>query len=405
MTIRRRRRPAAYSGAALSAAFLCLCLPAAAQSPALPPGPPGWALMPASLLPMRLPVADAPGWTVHGEAADFEAVDATPVREFSDDWRRYAPRAGHNVALQSARIELGASRERWELAASVRADILIGAPRSTWDAVHVYKQRQTPADGSEYTLDAGSTGVIWVGLRGAHSWVLRPGADHGLQFTGALTLLSARRVQQINATGTVRFDAVDGYGFDVQAQRQDSYKQFGGYGRKEASGSGYTVDLGLLWQPTPSTFVNLSAVDLVSRVRVNEVSTQQATVSSSTSSVDGNGYLNYRPLVSGHYASIDVDRTLSRKWAASVGTRLDGLGAQVLAGARWERVGRLDLPAVWAVLPVVPGLLLQLDAELRFRSIGVGLVSRHGSLMLRTRSMKVAQSEVLGWQASFNLPL
>ena len=404
MNTPRRRTPAVRRKAALCLALLWLAIPAAAQF-SEPAALAAWSAMPASLLPMRLPVADAPRWTVHGEAANFEAVDATPVREFSEDWRRYAPRAGTNVALQSARIELGASRQRWELAASARADIMIGAPRSTWDAVHLYKQRQTPTDGSAYTLDAHATGVIWAGVRGAHTWVLRPGADHGLQLTAALTLLSARRVQQIDATGRVRFDAVDGYGFDVQAQRQDSYKQFGGYGSKEASGSGYTVDLGLLWQPTPSSFVNLSAVDLVSRVRVHGVSMQQATVSSSTGSVDADGYLNYRPLVSGRYAAVDVNTTLKRKWSASAGTRVDAFGVQVLAGARWERVGGLDLPAVWAALPVAPGLLLQVDAELRFRSIGVGLVSRHGSLMLRSRSIKVAASEVLGWQASFNLPL
>lgn len=410
MTAAGRRRPAAHGRAALNATLLCLCLclwlPAAAQSLAVrDPAPPAWAAMPASLLPMRLPVADGSGWTLQGSAADFEALDATPVRALSGDWRRYTPRAGRNVALQSARIELGASRARWEVTTALRADFLISGSRSSWDAVHVYKQRQTPADGSEFALDTHENGVVWAGLRAARTWVLRPGVDHGLQLTGALTLLSVRRVQQVDATGRVQFSAVTGYAFDADAQRQDSHRQFGGYGRQDASGSGVAADLGLLWQPSVRTFVNLSATDLMSRLRVNGVSTQQATLSSSTRSVDGNGYLDYQPLVVGRYTSASVATKLRPKWSASVGTRIGASDADLLVGGRWERVDDLDLPALWAVLPVMPGLQLQIDGEFRFRSIGLGLVSRYGALMLRTRSLRVGQSQALGWQASFNLPL
>jgi hypothetical protein len=383
---------------------LSLSLPAAAQSTALPDWP-AWASMPASLLPMRLPVGGTPDWTVQGTAADFEAVDATPVRALSGDWHRYTPRDGRNVALQSARFELGATRQGWEVAAVLHSDILINGSRGAFDAVHAYKQRQTPADGSAFALWAHETGVVWAGLRGARSWVLRPGSDQGLQLTGALTLLSVRRVQQVDASGQVQFSTAAGYGFNAQTLRQDSHRQFGGYGRQDATGSGYTADLGLLWQPSAATFVNLSAIDLLSRIRVNGVSTQQTTLSSSTNSVDANGYLDYQPLLMGRNSSAVLDLKLSRKWSASVGTRIAWPRADMLAGARWERIDDLDLPAVWAVLPVAPGLLLQLDGEIRFRSIGLGLKSRHGALMLRTRSLPVGQSHALGWQAAFTLPL
>jgi hypothetical protein len=401
----RRHAAAGFSRAALSAAFLLIAgRPAAAQSPA-PGESPVWAVMPASLLPMRLPVDDAPGWRVQGTAADFEAADALPVRDLSGQWSRYAPRDGRNVALQSARIELGASRARWEVTALVRADILITGPRSTWDAVHTYKQRQTPADGSEFALQAHERGVLWAGVRAAHTWVLRSGSDQGVQLTGGATLLSVRRVQQVDATGQVRFSSATGYGFEAQAQRQDSHQQFGGYGEPDAHGTGYSADLGLLWQPSASTFVNVSAVDLLSHLEVNGVSTQQATLSSATNSVDSNGYLNYQPLVTGRFSAAAADPTLSRKWVATAGARIAWSGAEVVAGGRWERIGNLDLPALWIAVPVVPGWLLQVDGEFRFRSICLGLMSRHGTLMLRTRSLQVGQSQALGWQASFSLPL
>ena len=404
MNIRRRRGPIASLQAALCAAFLSVSLPAAAQSTGLPQGP-AWGSMPASLLPMRLPIDVTPDWTVQATAGDFEAVDATPVRALAGDWGRYTPRDGRNVALQSARIEALAMRQGWEVAAVLHSDILIKGSRGAFDLVHAYKQRQTPADGSEFALWARETGVVWAGLRGARTWVLRPGSDPGLQLTAALTLVSVRRVQRVDASGQAQFNTGLGDSFDAQALRQDSHQQFGGQGRRDATGAGYTADLGLLWQPSAATFVNLSAVDLLSQLRVNGVSTQQNTLSSSTRSLDADGYLNYKPLLVGRNSSQRVDLKLSRKWSASVGTRIAWPRADMLAGARWERIDDLDLPAVWAALPVTPGLLLQLDGEIRFRSIGLGLKSRHGALMLRTRSLPVGQSHALGWQAAFTLPL
>jgi hypothetical protein len=342
---------------------------------------------------------------VQATAGDFEAVDATPVRALAGDWGRYTPRDGRNVALQSARVEALAVRQGWEVAAVLHSDILIKGSRGAFDVVHAYKQRQIPADGSEFALWARETGVVWAGLRGARTWVLRPGSDPGLQLTGALTLVSVRRVQRVDASGQAQFNTGLGDSFDAQGLRQDSHRQFGGYGRQGATGAGYTADLGLLWQPSAATFVNLSAVDLLSQLRVNGVSTQQNTLSSSTRSLDADGYLNYKPLLIGRNSSERIALKLNPKWSASVGTRIAWPRADMLAGARWERIDDLDLPAVWAVLPVAPGLLLQLDGEIRFRSIGLGLKSRHGALMLRTRSLPVGQSHALGWQAAFTLPL
>ncbi|HMC15192.1 MAG TPA: hypothetical protein VKI18_06150 [Albitalea sp.] len=391
--------------AALGAAFLMPWLPAAAQSTLASDAEPAWAAMPASLLPMRLPVGATPGWVVRATAADVEAADATPVRAIEGDWQRYAPRGGRNVALQSARIELAATRRSWELAAVARSEILIEGSRDAFDIVHAYKQRQDPADGSMFAPRAHADGVVWAGLRGARSWALGAGTDPALQLTGALTLLSVRRVQQVDASGRVQFDTALGYAFDAQTLRQDSHRQFGGYGRRDATGSGYTVDLGLLWQPSADSFVNLSAVDVLSRLRVDGVSTEQATLSSTTDALDANGYLNYRPLVMGRDASATLDFRLSRKWSASAGSRVAGWGGEMLAGARWERVGAVDLPALWAVVPLAPGWRLQIDGELRFRSIGVGLKTRHASVLLRTQSLTVSRSHALGWQVEFSLPL
>ena len=403
----RATRVCAARCAAFSLLHLVAATPAGAADAVA-----AWAAMPTPLLPTRLPVPDAPGWTLRAEAANFEVADATPVRALSDDWARYHPRGGRNAALQSARIELVAAHARWEVAAALRSDILIEGSRGAFDLVHAYKQRQTPADGSAFAVDAQEQGVVSAGLRGARTWVLRPGSDNGLQATAALTLLSVRRVQVTDVRGEVQYSTAAGYAFDAHTLQQDSRKPFGGFGTSGTTGNGYTLDAGLLWQASPDTFVNLSAGDVLSRLRIRNVAMQQTTLSSSTSSLDGNGFLAYKPLVNGRNSASDVSLRLTRKWSASVGTRIGahiGLPAghaldDALVGARWERIGNIDLPALWAVLPLWPGMAAQMDAETRFRSFGIGLTTRHGSLLLRSSSLPVGTSRALGWQASFMLP-
>jgi hypothetical protein len=412
--------------AARRAAFSCL---AGLAGCALSGGPalaadPAWATMPTPLLPVRLPVATAPegaGWVLRAEAADFTAVDATPVRGLSGDWATYHPRNGRNHALQASRIELTAASRQWEVAATVRSDILIHGSHDAFDVVHAYKQRATPADGSRFTVDAQERGVVWAGLRGARSWALGgTAAAPTWQLTAALTALSVRRVQQTDAQGSVQYSDLTGYDFDAQTLRVDNQKDFGGWGERNTTGRGMTTDLGLLWQPSDRAFVNLSVVDLASRLTIDRVPTEAAAMSSAVFGVDSRGYLDYKPLVQGRYSASDLRLQLARKWSLAAGWRLDGgsgagmdsgaagsgdgNGASAVLGARWEHVDGLDLPALWLTWPMWPGWTLQLDAETRFHSLGIGLATRYASLLLRTRSLPVGESSALGWQASLRWP-
>lgn len=408
---------AAFSCRARRAAFSCLAGLTGLAGGALSGAPalaaePTWATMPAPLLPVRLPVAGAPegtGWVLRAEAADFSAVDATPVRALEGDWANYHPRNGRNHALQSGRIELSAASGRWEVAATVRSDIGINGSRGAFDVVHAYKQRITPADGSRLTVDAQERGVVWAGLRGARSWTF--GGDAAVptwQLTTAITLLSVRRVQQTEVRGDLQYSDLAGYNFNAQTLRLDNQKDFGGWGERNTTGRGVTTDLGLLWQPSDRAFVNLSVVDLASRLSMDRVPTEVATLSSAVFGVDDRGYLDYKPLVNGRYSASDLRLQLARKWSLAAGWRLDGgmagIGNGAVLGARWEHVDGLDLPALWLAWPVLPGWTLQLDAETRFRSLGVGVATRYASLLLRTRSLPVGDSSALGWQASLRWP-
>jgi hypothetical protein len=368
-------------------------------------GDPLWSAMPVARLPERLPVAPDSTWLVNTLAIQFEASDATPVRALSGDWSRYHPRKGRNAALQSARLELTASRALWEVGAAVRSDIVIDGARGAFDIVHAYKQKLTPASGSAFDLDATEQGVIWAGLRGARTWLLKPGTEHGLQLTTAITLLSVRRVQLTDVSGNVRYSSAAGFDFNAQTTQQDSHVRFGGYGQPNGVGSGYTTDIGLLWQPSARSFVNVSISDAMSRLKVKQVATEQLNASSTTRLFDSNGYLDYHPLLNGRDSAQDISLRLARKTSLSAGTRVDiSASTATVMGARWEHIAGINMPSLWAAVPLTGSMALQLDADTRFKSFGVGLTGRYGALMLRSQSASVSASRALGWQASLNLP-
>ena len=369
--------------------------------------------MPEARLPERLPVGAQAAWSVKAQAAQFEANDVTAVRALSGDWSGYQPRDGRNAALQSARFELSASRAQWEVGTALRSDIVIDGARGAFDLVHAYKQKLTPSSGSNFELEASEKGVIWAGLRGARTWVFRPDTGQSVQLTAAATLLSVRRIQLTDVSGTARYDGTTGFTFNAQTAQQDSHVQFGGYGAANALGSGYTTDIGLLWQPSARGFVNLSVTDAFSKLTVRRVATEQINASSTTRLFDSSGYLDYRPLLNGRDSAQDVKLRLARKWSLSAGLQLEPAAAQSsTVGVRWEHITGVNIPSVWAniPLPVWPqaGLALQLDADTRFKSVGVGVSSRFdsviGSLMLRSQSATVGASRALGWQAAVNLP-
>lgn len=365
------------------------------------------------LLPARLPVAGDDVWRLRAFVASFDAADAVPVRDFTGRWDDYAPRRGRNAALESVQAEFSATRRSWEVALVGRSDFVINATRGAYDVVRADKRREAPPVGSHFDAEVKETGVVWGGLRLARTWALGSSpaldgigqaASSRWQFTTALTLLSVRRLQTIQARGNVAFDGST-YAFDAGGTRRDSFREFEGFGRPQTTGAGVSADFGVAWQPAVGTFFNLSVVDALSALRIDGVATQEVNASSATSSVDANGFLVSRPLLSGRNSASSVRLQLAPKISLIAGGTFAAPWGATLAGLRVEHIAGLTLPAVWSVVPLGHGIALQLDAETRFRSLGVGLVGRYGGVFVRTRSLPVAGTRALGWQASIEVPL
>lgn len=362
-----------------------------------------------SAWPVRLPVPDAQTWQSSLRLGAYEAADAVPVRRLEGDWAAYHPRGGDNAVVQGAHLELVAFRRGWELALTSRNEGLLIGSRGAFDLVHAYKRRQTPDAGTSLQVDAQAGGLWLSGLRVARSGGTAglmsagdDGAPRGWRWTLAATGLTVRRAVTVEARGQAGFGAGGADNYGATAARSDTSKSFGGFGNAGARGAGFTLDAGLAWQGPGGLLVNLSAVDLWSQVEVDGATTQTVRLSSQTLGTDAQGFLDYRPALTGQNRAGTLRTRLERKWSLSVEgpLRLPALGPSRV-GAQWARMGALERPTVWWSRPLAAGWTGILEADPRFDAVGIGLSTSSLGLTLRAGVDPERRFRVMGGQVAW----
>ena len=389
---------------ALLAGVLCLAVAAAAQADEAIDTPSSL-----SAWPQRLPVAQAEAWTVSARLGWSEGSDALPLRAMEGDWSRYQPRPGNQVAAQFAQAEVSAARSGWEFAIHRRSELLLTGSRGAFDLVHAYKRRAQPAPGTAFSARVVAQGAKTTGVRVARTWGAGPRqrmrGDHedaGWRWTLAATALSVHRSLAADLRGSASYGPGGPEAFEGTATRHDSSKQFGGFGNAGATGQGLSVDAGLSWGRIDGLRLNLSLVDVWSHLELAEVAAQSLRLASATLAYDADGYLVYRPALNGQNRSASLRTQLLRKSSlvADWPLNLPVLG-EVRMGARWTRVGTLDMPALTLGRPLASGWVGMLELDPRFHAVGVGFASRSGALMLHTGGGVGARSHFRGVQVSW----
>ncbi len=359
--------------------------------------------------PVRLPVPQADAWTVTARLALHEASDALPLRAMEGDWARYRPRDGRQVAAQHVRVEVVAARAGWEFAAHRGSEALLTGSRDAYDLVHAYKRRAEPAAGTTFDARVLAHGAQTTGVRLAHSGRFGWGRANevsaraaGWRWSLGATVLHVHRSLAAELRGSARYGAGGPEAFEGSATRHDSGKQFGGFGNAGAAGQGFSVDAGLSWRGAGGLAVDLSLVDVVSRLELDRVAAQTLALSSQVLSYDADGYLAYRPALTGRNSAARVRTELLRKTTLAVDRRVElpGLGDTRL-GLRWVRIGSLDTAALTFGHSLCCGLSGVLEWDPRFQGIGLGLTGRAGALMLRTSVGSDTRSHVRGGQLTW----
>lgn len=351
------------------------------------------------------------------QAQGFAANDLVPLQSLAGNWRDgYSPRSGDNIALLSARSEVGLEWQGVRLGLLRRAEAFMQTNRDTADLARQYQSQSGYDSGRNYAVDYRAVGFDADGFKVSKrlqtewsgGWQLVSGAGVSYlrgrkikleTWSGSATAISA---QDFNATLKQDQASSDIDVSDLQAFNAP-------YGRiASPSGQGYAVDIGMLLNHAPSgVSMELAIADLAGQIDWINVPANASTLTTATKSYDANGYVQYDPAVTRASTYRNVSMMLDPKVHAEV-----SLPARAFLPASSLRffvaLDTLRNVNFWQTglrFEVAPGWQMQTDMDLRFQTVGLSLTHRLMHFSLRTDQLDVTQAKALGFSVALKLPL
>ena len=341
-------------------------------------------------------------------AGAFAADDMVPLRRVtSSTWPAdYRTRAGTNVALADARVDLGAVDHGVQVGVFYRQDWLARANRDTVDAYVLNQRDALASQDRSYVLDERLRGFAARGVRVGYSRALAL-AGGGLRVGASLSLLQATRLLDDTAQGALLTAGGSGTlsgqrtRWDSAAQPVASSSSFNAFVPPAAqgvpTGQGWGVDLGADWRRGRYA-LRVAADDLGARIHwssmpmiVQDIAGLSVPYTDPTGSPAVSGVNVYRPYT----------LRLDPKYHAAASVAL----ARATVVASVDAQAGCVLPQLALRGAVAPGWDGEIGYESRFGSVGVALRHQHFELALRSDRLALSDSRALGlsvdWSARF----
>jgi hypothetical protein len=333
-------------------------------------------------------------WQAYAEVQLWAAYDAIPLRQFDGTWGAYAPRDGRNVFLQRNRAEIGVEKDGWRVGLEYRVEGTLVANRDTLDFYHAYQQRLRPDTPRAYALDAQFKAWSAAGLRVARAFAL-DGSGAALTVSGAL--YAHPRNRNIDVNGKVDYQPVDNYGFNAQYRESDTRYRYPFMPEVSQSSSGASVSMALQWPLGERVTANLALNDLWSRMHWANLPSLTQNLNSNVTSIDQDGYVNYRPLLTFKNSRIDKSGSIGMSSAVSLTYRLELWRIK----AEMNRIEGTAIPALAATYNSNWGAFTG-SYESRFKTVGIGYDHGPFRIHLRTNSWSLNQASAIGLDAGLH---
>lgn len=333
-------------------------------------------------------------WQAYANVQVWAAYDAIALRQFDGNWDGYAPRDGRNVFLQRHKAEVGVEKDGWRVGLEYRIEGTLVASRDTLDFYHSRQQRLRPDGARTYMLDAQFKSWSAAGLRVGRTIAL---AGNGAALTVSGALYAQPRNRDIDINGNVDYRPVDDYGFNARYRESDTRYSYPFMPERSQSASGASVSMALQWPLGEQFTAKLALNDLWSRMRWSNLPSITQNINSDVTSIDQDGYVNYRPLLSGQNSLIDKTGSIGMSSAASLSYRVD----QWRMKASVDRIESTTIPAIAATYASKWGAITG-SYESRFKTVGIGYDHGPFRLHLRSNRWQLDQASALGIDAGLH---
>jgi len=343
------------------------------------------------------PAPATDGWTVYADLFAWQASDAMPISQLDGQWTAYSPRAGHNTFLMRSRAAAGVEKNRWRLGLELRQDAWLSTDRDSLDTVYLYQQKGKPVPPASFALQGRYFSWQALGLRAGYTFdgPRIAGRPSSIELSGAL--YGRQRLRDRSVSGMLAYPQAETYEFaatHIDADSRMSYPFMGDAPR--ASGAGLslaaTLPLADAWT------LRLQADDLASRLRWKNLPLDTETLSSDVRSYDENGYVNYRPLLSGRKRQVDRNFRIPRYTAAALDYRSGTWGA----GVQLARYAGETIPT-FSLSHRLGWLTLRANVETRFDSAGIGVEAGNFRLMLLSDALRLDEAKTRSLQLHYHV--
>lgn len=331
--------------------------------------------------------APSAAWQPYAKAQAWAAYDAVPIRELGRDWSDgYAPRNGRNVFLQRDRVEFGVEKDGWRVGAEYRLEGSLQANRDAVDLYHLYQSHTRPGKALDLAVDAHSKQWAAAGARVGRTFALPDqGAGQPLLMVSAAVYGRARN-HDSSASGTVSYKPETAYRIDGAYTNSKTDYTYPFMPESAQKSSGASVSAALQWPLSSQLTANLAVNDLWSRMHWTNLPSMEQRIASDVQTVDGDGYINYKPHVVGQNNLIEHTGTIGASTALNLTYRYQQwamrVGAQRIAGTTIpEAIG--SYASQWGTFSA--------SYDTRFNMVGLGY--EQGPFRLRVRTDRLPVSE------------
>jgi hypothetical protein len=337
-------------------------------------------------------------WQVYADVSMFAADDAIPVREFESDWSSgYSPKSGRNLFLLRNRAELGVEKDGWQIGLEYRQQGGLDASHEMVEFYHLYQQRDRPAQPRQFDVNGKFTSWSSKGLRLAHLFALGTANENTPLLLLSGSVYERPRQRDMDVVGQVNYQSNDVYSVNAQTRESNTRYQYPFMQDVSQTGSGASVSLALQWPLSERWSANVAINDLWSRMQWSYLPAVEKRLNSDVTSYDKDGYVNYRPLLSGQNSQINKQSRIGASGALSLSYRVQAWNVRTSV----DYLEGTYIPAVSASYQSRWGNFSG-SYESRFRSIGLGYDIGPLRLHLRSNRWDINQASALGLDTSLN---
>jgi hypothetical protein len=339
-------------------------------------------------------------WAPFVEIDLWRASDAIPISQFNSDWRSdFSPRAGRNVALMRNRAIAGVESSQWRIGYEARQQASLDTDRETLEMVRLYKQRQDPDAPRTFAARAKYTNWSAHGLRIGRNFEGPQIAGRPVRMLISAAWYSDGRYRRKDVSGEVRYLGAGDYGFNASELDIDSRASLP-FLNATPEASGISLSVASEVPLSEDLTLNLKIDDLWSRMRWRNLPVSRQAINSNVTGTDSNGFLAYRPLLSGINEQSDASVSLQRYGAAELSYRT---GAWHYA-TQVERFAGVTIPTFSAGRHFAWGDVTA-RIETRFHTLGLGYAFGKFRLLLQTDALNQNKAKAQAITLSYSRSL